>query len=87
MAERHLKFAPAILPRDGNVDDERTRSVEIIGDENDGRSGLGGHAQVHQPDFAMAGVHLPSRMSSFSCSTSREGSTSAFLRALAFEEF
>ena len=33
MAERHLEFAPAILPRDGNVDDERTRDVEIISDE------------------------------------------------------
>src|ERR1035437_4212415 len=32
---------------------------------------------VHQPDFAVARVHLPSRMSNFSCSTSRVGRTSA----------
>jgi hypothetical protein len=62
--------------------------LHIIGDENDGGSGFGGHAHVHEPDFAVARVHLPSRMSSFSCSTSRDGSTSAqFSCALAFEKF
>src|SRR5208282_5734720 len=77
MAEWHFEFAPAILPRDGNVDDERARGVEIVSDQNDGGAGFGGHAHVHQPDFTVARVHLPSRMSSFSCSTSREGKTSA----------
>ena len=36
MAERHFEFAPAILPGDGNVDDQRARGVEMVGDENDG---------------------------------------------------
>ena len=39
MAERHFEFAPAILPRDGNVDDERARGVEMVGDENNGVNG------------------------------------------------
>jgi len=77
MAERHFEFAPAILSCDGNVDDERARGVEMVGDEDDGGAGFGGHAHVHQPDFAVARVHLPSRRSSFSCSTSRVGNTSA----------
>src|SRR5579862_9189376 len=77
MAEQHFEFAPAILPRDGNVDDERARGVEIVGDENNSGAGLGGHAHVHEPDLAVARIHLPSSMSSFSCSTSRVGSTSA----------
>ena len=54
MAERHFEFAPVILPRDGNVEDERTRGLEIIGDENDSGSDFGGHAHVHEPDFAVA---------------------------------
>jgi hypothetical protein len=51
-------------------------------------AGFGGHAHVHEPDLAVARVHLPSRMSSLSCLTSREGNTSAHSScALAFEEF
>ena len=53
--------------------DERAGGVEMVGNENEGGAGFGGHAHVHEPHFAVARVHLPSRMSSFSCSTSREG--------------
>jgi len=77
MTERHFEFAPAILPRNGNVDDERAWAFRLVGDENNGGPGFGGHAMSTNQTSPWRRFICRPRMSSFSCSTSREGSTSA----------
>ncbi len=40
----------------GNMNDERARRVEVVGDENHTGTGLGRHAHVPEPDLSVAGV-------------------------------
>src|SRR5438874_5448915 len=77
MSEGHFQFAAATLFGDGNVNYERARGVQVISDENHAGAGLGHHAHVNEPDLTVAWIHLPSRMSRTSCSTSRVGKISA----------